>query len=33
MALDGHPGLMTICSDDGLNFYMGGVIEGYKSND
>jgi len=33
MVLDGHPGLMTICSDDGLNFYMGGVIEGDKSNE
>ncbi len=27
MALDGHPGLMAICSDDELNFYMGGTIE------
>ncbi|MDK2800007.1 MAG: hypothetical protein PWQ70_1626 [Clostridiales bacterium] len=33
MVLDGHPGLMTICSDDGLNFYMSGVIEGDKSNE
>lgn len=30
MLLDGHPGLMTICSDEGLKFYMGGAIEGNK---
>lgn len=27
MILDGHPGLMMICSDEGLNFYMGERIE------